>query len=225
VTRKQLLSGLVAVAAIVILAVAYFVYTSGSGDGVPQEGSKLTIVLSPRDKTMGSPKAPIQFVEYAAPSCPHCAHWNKDVFPVLKKEYIDTGKVYYVFRVFPLSSLDVAAESMARCLPADSYFQFIDMMFREQARWDPDGNNVPDVHGALVQMGRIAGMSEDQVNSCISPSNADEQAKISQVGQYAAKTYKIDSTPTFIIDGRITPEAVTAGGLRDVLNGLLKNKS
>ena len=223
-TRKQLLSGLVAVAAIVVLAIAYFVYTSGTGGDIPQAGSKFAIVLGPRDKTMGSPKAPIQFVEYAAPSCPHCAHWNEEVFPVLKKEYIDTGKVYYVFRVFPLSSLDVAVESMARCLPADSYFQFIDMMFREQARWDPDGNNVPDVHAALVQMGRIAGMSEDQVNSCISPSNADEQAKISQVGQYAAKTYKIDSTPTFMIDGRITPEAVTASGLRDVLNGLLAKK-
>ncbi|MDE3115846.1 MAG: DsbA family protein [Pseudomonadota bacterium] len=223
-TRKQILSSLIAIAAIIVLAIAYFVYTSGSGDGIPQEGTKFAIVLSPRDKTLGSPKAPIQVVEYAAPSCPHCAHWNEDVFPTLKKEYIDTGKVYYVFRVFPLSSLDVAVESMARCLPADSYFQFIDMMYREQARWDPDGNTVPDVHAALVQMGRIAGMSEDQVNNCISPSNADEQAKISQVGQYAAKTYNIDSTPTFIVDGRITPLAVTSSGLRDVLNGLLAKK-
>ncbi len=223
-TRKQLLSVLVAVAAIVVLAVAYFVYTGGSDGDVLQQGSKLTIELSPRDKALGSPKAPIQFVEYAAPSCPHCAHWDEDVFPILKKEYIDTGKVYYVFRVFPLSSLDVAVESMARCLPADSYFQFIDMMYRNQDKWDPDGANIPDVHAALVQMGRIAGMSEDQVNNCISPSNADEQAKISQVGQYAAKTYNIDSTPTFIVDGRITPLAVTSSGLRDVLNGLLAKK-
>ncbi|MDE3115364.1 MAG: thioredoxin domain-containing protein, partial [Pseudomonadota bacterium] len=138
-TRKQLLSVLVAVAAIVVLAVAYFVYTGGSDGDVLQQGSKLTIELSPRDKALGSPKAPIQFVEYAAPSCPHCAHWDEDVFPILKKEYIDTGKVYYVFRVFPLSSLDVAVESMARCLPADSYFQFIDMMYRNQDKWDPDG--------------------------------------------------------------------------------------
>ena len=225
-TRKQILSSLIAIAAIIVLAIAYFVYTSGSGDGIPQEGTKFAIVLSPRDKTLGSPKAPIQVVEYAAPSCPHCAHWNEDVFPTLKKEYIDTGKVYYVFRVFPLSSLDVAVESMARCLPPGSYFQFIDMMYRNQVRWDPDGNNIPDVHGALIQMGRIAGMSEDQVNNCISPSsNGDEQAAISQVGQYAAKTYNIDSTPTFIINGRITPEAVTVTGLRDVLNGLLTKKS
>ena len=224
-TRKQILSALVAVAAVVLLAVAYFVYTGGSGESAPQEGTKLPVKLSAWDKAQGSPNAPIQFVEYAAPSCPHCAHWDEDVFPTLKKEYIDTGKVYYVFRVFPLSSLDVAVESMARCLPSDSYFQFIDMMYRNQDKWDPDGNNVPDVHAALIQMGRIAGMSEDQVNSCISSSNADVQAKISRVGQYAGKTYGIDSTPTFIIDGRITPQAVTAPGLRDVLNGLLKNKS
>ena len=157
--RKHLLYGLVAAAAVALGVMAYLVFSGNSGSAVPQEGSKLNIALSPTDHTLGSPKAPVQFVEYAAPTCPHCAHWNAEVFPKFKKAYIDTGKVHYVFRVFPLSSVDAAVEAMARCLPKDSYFQFIDMMFRNQEKWDPDGYNVPDVHAALINMGRIAGMS------------------------------------------------------------------
>lgn len=220
--RKQLLYSLVAVAAVALLVAAYQVFFGGSGSGLSSNG-ELTVDLQPADHTLGSPKAPVQFVEYAAPTCPHCAHWNEEVFPILKKNYIDTGKVYYVFRVLPLSSVDVAVEAMARCLPKSSYFQFIDMMFRNQEKWDPNGYDVPDVHAALIDMGRIAGMSGEQVDRCIS--NHDELNKISQIGQDATKRYGINSTPSFIIDGRVERAAVTVPGLQETLNGLLKKNS
>lgn len=220
--RKQLLYSLVAAAAIVLLVAAYLVFFGGSGGGFSSNG-KVTVDLQPGDHTLGSSKAPVQFVEYAAPTCPHCAHWNEEIFPILKKNYIDTGKAYYVFRVFPLSSADVAVEAMARCLPKDSYFQFMDMMFRNQEKWDPDGYGVTDVHGALINMGRIAGMSAEKVDRCIS--NQDELNKISQIGQDAAKRYGLNSTPSFIVDGYINKDAVTAPGLQDTLNTLLKKKN
>lgn len=219
--RKQLLYSLVAVAAVALLVAAYLVFFGGSGGGLSSNG-EVTVDLQPTDHTLGSPKAPIQFVEYAAPSCPHCAHWNEEVFPILKKNYIDTGKVYYVFRVLPLGSVDVAVEAMARCLPKSSYFQFIDMMFRNQEKWDPEFG-VPDVHAALIDMGRIAGMSSEQVDRCIS--NQDELNKISQIGQDAAKRYGFNSTPSFIAGGYISANAVTAPGLQETLNGLLKKKN
>lgn len=221
--RKQLLYGVVAVAAVVLFVAAYFVFFGGSG-GDEGLGAKVTVDIVPADHTLGSPKAPIQFVEYGAPSCPHCAHWNEEVFPILKKDYIDTGKVYYVFRVLPLSSVDVAVEAMARCLPKDSYFQFIDMMFRNQYRWDPDQEHPPaDIHAALVDMGRIAGMSAEQVDSCIS--NQGELDKISQIGQDATKRYGFNSTPSFIVGGYVNSAVVTGPGLRDVLNSLLQKKN
>lgn len=220
--RKQLVYGLVGLAAIALGILAYLVVFSGPG-GVPESGSKLTIVLTPTDHTLGSPKAAIQFVEYAAPSCPHCAHWNEEVFSQLKRTYIDTGKVHYVFRVFALSSLDVAVEAMARCLPSESYFQFIDMMFRNQDKWDPDGNNIPDVHAALINMGRIAGMSAEQVDTCIS--NQDELKKIAAIGEHANKAYGINGTPSFIIDGELNRDAVTWQGLQDALNAKLQKQA
>src|ERR1700744_3599592 len=200
--RRQMLVGLVVLAIVAIGVVAYFVFAGPSDDDtLASGGTKFTVTITPQDRTQGNPKAPITMVEYAAPTCPHCAHFDMTMFPDLKKNYIDTGKVYYIFRVFPLSQVDVAAESMARCLPADNYFQFIDLLFRNQSKWDPDGSAIPDVHGALVDMGKIAGMSADQVDTCINDQAAAQQ--ISQVGTDAQKRYGVNGTPTFIINGQV----------------------
>jgi len=222
-TQTQILYGVVAAAVVVLLVATYLVVWGGSGEGPLPTGAAFTIKVQPRDRTMGSPNAPIQFVEYAAPSCPHCAHWNEAVFPKFKAQYIDTGKVYYIFRVFPLSPIDAAVEAMARCLPKESYFQFIDMMFRNQDRWDPDGHDIPDVHAALVNMGRIAGMSEDRVNACIS--NQDKLNEISDVGDQAHKRFGINSTPSFIVNGILTRKPFVWEGLKETLADAMKKKA
>ena len=155
-SRKQLLIGLVALAVVAVGIVAYFVFFSDSASGsLSGNADKFGIALTSRDRTQGSPKAPILMVEYAAPTCPVCAAFDMQIFPQLKRSYIDTGKVYYVFRVFPLSSVDVAAESIARCLPPENYFSFIDLLYRNQPKWDPEYPGV-DVQGGLVSMARIA---------------------------------------------------------------------
>src|SRR5579863_3661123 len=92
--------------------------------------------LTDHDRTMGNAKAKLVLIEYAAPSCPVCAQFNSATFPQLKADYIDTGKVYYLFRLFPLRADDAAAEKIARCLPEDKYFPFIDLLFRNQPKWD-----------------------------------------------------------------------------------------
>lgn len=220
--RKPVLYGLVVAAAIALAVATYFVYSGGpSGTVSAGDGSALKVELTPSDHTLGNPKAPVTVVEYGAPTCPHCAHWNEDVFPRFKKNYVDTGKVHYVFRVFALSSVDVAVEAMARCLPKDSYFQFIDMMFRNQSKWDPDGYRIPDIHAALINMGRIAGMSAEKVDSCIS--NQAELDKIAAIGQHAQKAYGINGTPSFIVNGELASRQMTTWqGAQDYLNAQLK---
>src|SRR4051794_23535605 len=83
----------------------------------------------------------------------------------------------------------------------NSYFQFIALLFRTQPKWDPDGYQIPDVHAALVQMGRIAGMSAEEVDRCIA--NQSEQRRITKNGEEANQRYGINGTPTFIINGQI----------------------
>jgi len=222
VTRKQLLYGLVAIAVIAIGVVAYLVFFGAAeSTPVPDSGGKLAVQLKPTDRTLGSSKAPILLVEYAAPSCPHCSRWDQDVFPLLKAQYIDTGKVYYVFRVFPLNAVDVAAEAMARCLPADNYFQFIDLMFRNQDKWDPEFG-ITDTHTALVNMGRIAGMSAEQVDTCIG--NQAEQKRITEIGQEAGTKYNISGTPSFIINGQFRSGEVPWEQMKTLLDSMLPKK-
>ena len=221
-TRQQLLIALVAVAVIAIGIVSYIVFFGASdATPVPDSGGKLTVQLKPTDRTLGNPKAPVLVVEYAAPSCPHCSRWDQDVFPLLKAQYIDTGKVYYVFRVFPLNPVDVAAEAMARCLPADNYFQFIDLMFRNQDKWDPEFG-ITDTHTALVAMGRIAGMSAEQVDTCIG--NQAEQKTITDVGQEASTKYNVSGTPSFIINGQFRSGEVPWDQMKTLLDSMLPKK-
>src|ERR1700678_4366098 len=199
--RTFALIGVVVVAVIALAVGAYFVFSAPSSDVAAASPGPLA-VLTRDDHALGSPSAPVTVIEYAAPTCPHCAHFDMDVFPDFKREYIDTGKVYFVFRVFPLNPVDVAAEGMARCLPKENYFSFLDLMYRNQSQWDPDGYAIPDVHGALVHMGAIAGMTSSQVDACISDQAA--QQRIQQVGTDAETRYGVHQTPSFIVNGRLT---------------------
>jgi protein-disulfide isomerase len=223
VSRKQLLIGLVALAVVAMAIVAYLLLRSdSSSDSLSGAADKFGISLTSRDRTMGSPKAPILMVEYAAPTCPHCAAFNTEILPLIKQKYIDSGKVYYVFRVFPLNSVDVAAEAMARCLPAENYFSFIDLLYRNQSKWDPDGYQISDVHGALVQMGGMAGMSPQEVDTCIA--NTTEQTQITKVGQDAETKYNVNGTPSFIVNGQLRVGESTWEDWQDYLNKLPATK-
>ena len=223
-SRNQLIIVVVAFVIIAAAVFAYYYWPSGTSSqaAIPETTGASTYAVAADDHTLGSPKAPITIIEYAAPTCPHCAHFDEETFPLVKTNYIDTGKVYYVFRVFPLGSVDVAAEAMARCLPANNYFQFIDLLFRNQAKWDPE-YGVTDVHGALVSLSRIAGMSAGQVDACMN--NQDEQKRIMAVAQDASARYGVTGTPTLVING----EVQEAGGmpwsvLKSKLDSLLAKK-
>jgi protein-disulfide isomerase len=221
--RKQLVIGLVVVALAAIGAAAWFVFGSSSDDASAQSPApdRIQVQLTPYDRHMGSPKAPILMVEYAAPSCPWCARFDMTLFPQLKRNYIDTGEVYYVLRIYPRGGADIGAESIARCLPASSYFQFIDLLWRNQAKWDPE-NGVQDVHGGLVQMGQMAGLAPAKIESCIEDTAEAERA--SQVGQDAQTKYNIGGVPAFIINGQIHSNFNDWQSLHQLLDSMLAAK-
>ena len=221
--RKYLLIGLVALAAIALGVIAYLYVFSGSSETtITEDTNKDHIALTERDRDQGSVTAPIQMVEYAAPTCPICAAFNTEIFPKLKQKYIDTGKVHYVFRVYPLGPVDVAAEGMARCLPKQNYFSFIDMLYRNQDKWDSDGHQIADIHGALVQMGARAGMSAQQVDTCIG--DAAVQAQTTKIGQEAETKYGITGTPSFIVNGQMRVGVGSWEDWQTFLDGMLAKK-
>ena len=189
--------------AVILGLIAWYVLSSGKSGNLETTGSTSTTAtdVSSSDMALGSPKAPVKVIEYGAPSCPVCAHFEADNFEPLKKNYIDTGKVYFVFRVFPINGdADGAAEGLARCAgrtSVDSYFHFIDLLFRNQKEWDPE-YNPPDVHAGLLMMARIAGI-EAEADPCMTDkANAE---RINNVAKEATARYNLNATPTLIING------------------------
>lgn len=218
--RNHYLIALIAVAVVILGAAGWYVFFgSNSSDQVIASGGSTrgNFTITSYDRTMGNPKAPMLVVEYAAPTCPHCAHFDTSIFPQFKKEWIDTGKAYYVFRVFPLNAVDVAVEGIARCMPPDHYFDFIDLMYRNQSKWDPDGYQIPDVHGALIQMAQIEGMDPAKADACMS--DMDTAKKTNQSAQDAQKNYLIDHTPTIFANGHEVDNAVDS---YDTFNAAVK---
>lgn len=184
---------------IAAIGIGYYL-TSGSSSGTgAAAGDSKGYEITADDHTLGNKDAKVVLIEYAAPVCPHCAHFNEAFFPDIKKNYIDTGKVFYVFRVFPIRPGDGPAQKLALCLPADKYLPFIDLLFRNQPKWDADEYPGADLHGGLIQMARIAGMSAEQADQCMASTKEDE--RINKVASEGEARYAISSTPTFIVNG------------------------
>jgi protein-disulfide isomerase len=125
-----------------------------------------------------------------------------NLYPRLKSDYIDSGKVFYVYRTFLRGPDDAVAEKLARCMPKDKYMSFTDSLFRNQSRWDYEfGIPSPDgVHAALLQLASEAGMSSADADRCIA-STTDDDA-ISKVGEDGVARYAVNATPTFVINGQ-----------------------
>ncbi|MEI9989624.1 MAG: DsbA family protein [Rhizomicrobium sp.] len=196
--RNQVLLGIIVLALVGLGIFAW--YTSHERDDETPSADAQAATPADYEFTLGSPDAPIKMIEYAAPMCPICARFDMNEFPRLKAEYIDTGKVFYTFRVFPIGDPDIGAEGIARCLPRSRYFAFIDFLFRNQEKWDPDGHTILDVRAALIAMAATTGMPEDKAGQCID--DKDTQARTLRIAQDGATRYGVNATPTFIVDGQ-----------------------
>ena len=117
------------------------------------------------EQALGQEGAPVTIIEYASMTCPHCAHFHETTYPELKKRYIDTGKVRFIFREFPLDFLAATAFMLPRCAPKDKYFPMIEILFQQQDKWavGPPASPLP----ALMDIAKQAGFTEESFNACV----------------------------------------------------------
>jgi protein-disulfide isomerase len=200
--QRKVLIGVIALSMIALGVIGYLYYTPIQSSSLPvHDGNdRPNVTLTKDDRTIGDPNAPILIVEYAALTCPHCAHFNDEIFPKLKAGYIDPGNVYYVFRVFPRMSVDLAAEALARCVPKENYFKIVDLLFKRQLDWDPEFQPL-NVHDGLLSVAHAAGMSDDQADRCMN--NQAQLDRTNQVGRDGEAKYSINATPTFVVNGTV----------------------
>jgi protein-disulfide isomerase len=152
-------------------------------------------VAGPEDMSLGNPKAKVTVVEYASASCPHCAHFNAEVFPAFKTTYVDTGKVRYTLKEFLTAPAQVAAAGflMARCAGPSKYFTVLDQVFRSQPAWSSGS-----IKATFLDIAQKNGLTEAQFEACLKDEAALDKlnARVK-----AAVDDGVDSTPTFYVNG------------------------
>ena len=169
------------------------------------------------DMALGPEKAPVTIIEYSSLTCPHCAAFEENVFPMLQSKYIDTGKVRFVSREFPLDIKAAAASMLARCIGAGNtprYFEAITMLFKQQDAV------VEHTAETLKAIGGHFGMSEQDVDIC--EKNQEQLDKISADQKFAYQQLKVDATPTFFINGEVLKGSMSFEELDKRLEKLLK---
>lgn len=171
------------------------------------------------EMALGDPKAQVTVIEYASMTCPHCATFTEKAFPEIKSKYIDTGKVRFIFREFPLDNLAAAVFMLARCnaeTNSDKYFAFIDTMFRQQRTWAVEKPLEP-----LLTISKQAGFTQETFNACLS--NQKVLDGIEAVRQRGVDKFKVQSTPSFFINGKLYTGALSADEMGKIIDPLLKS--
>ena len=149
-----------------------------------------------KDRVIGDPAAPITIIEYASLTCPHCASFHADTLPKLEKDWIETGKAKLIYRDYPLDRYAASASMIARCAPTEKYFTFLNAFFAQQKTWSRADNPVK----VLTQLAGLGGMSKEDVDACLA--NEALQDGILQMRLEGQMEYDINSTPSFVIDGK-----------------------
>jgi protein-disulfide isomerase len=158
----------------------------------------------------------VPVVEYGSLTCPHCATFSREVFPELKKDYIDTGKVRFIFREFSRNPLDVAAFVLARCIGDDKAFAAIELLFSQQDKWAFVDKPLEPLIAAM----RPTGLTHDQAMACLKDqSKADAMVAI---GKRGSDEIKMTGTPTFVIDGKVYGGELSIDQLKAILDPIIK---
>lgn len=168
------------------------------------------------DQALGKADAPLTIIEYASMTCGHCANFHNETMGHLKEKYIDTGKVRYILREFPLDPVAYAAALLARCAGEGRFYPVVDLLFKQQRVWA--FSDKPEA--ALFDAVKQAGFTQEQFSACLQ--DQASYAKLQKERQRASQQFGVDSTPTFFFNGRIERGSMTPAQLDQKVETYLK---
>ncbi len=206
-SRRQTLGALCSGAALAAMP------RTASAQNAPVEALAVAGPLG--DAWLGKEGAKVTIVEYASLTCSHCAHFHGTTYPELKKRYVDTGQARFTLREFPLDPLATAGFMLARADASARYYPITDLLFETQASW-AFVNRPLD---ALAQTMRQAGFSKEKFEATLRDGKLLEA--VNTVKTRAVDQFKVDSTPTFFVNGQRMPGAVSLEELEKVMKPIL----
>lgn len=147
------------------------------------------------DMVKGDENAPVTIVEYASMTCGFCALFHNDVWPEIDKKYVETGKVRFIMREFPLDPRAAAAAMLARCAPNDAYFAMVDVLFKQQTSW----SRAEDARPPLENIAKLAGFTQESFEACLTDQKLLDD--VNSIRVRGSEEFGVSSTPTFFING------------------------
>jgi protein-disulfide isomerase len=220
ITRRQFLATSAALSAVFALPFGRDFGLVGDFIGAAQAQTPSSVELMQAgplgDVVVGKEDAPVTIIEYASMTCGHCATFHNTTYPEMKKKYIDTGKVRYIMREFPLDPLAAAGFMLARCAGDDKYHAMLEMLFNKQKEWV-----VREPIPPLLALAKQAGFTQESFESCLKDQKVLEG--IESVRTHGAEKLGVNSTPTFFINGKKFTGTLTIDELDKQLQPLLKS--
>jgi protein-disulfide isomerase len=199
VSRRAILAGASTLAASVAFSLPAFAQKKPAAAGVDSVPlDEFMKVGDLPEISMGPADAKVTIVEYASMTCGHCANFHNKVFPELKTKYIDTGKVRFIFREFPLEDFAAAASMLARCSGGEKTYPLIGILFAKQDQWAAAAASARVTK--LFEIAKQAGFTQESFDKCLTDQKLLDQ--INAVRDRGGEKFGVQSTPTFFINGK-----------------------
>lgn len=178
----------------------------------------LAEIMQPAGKlpeiSLGRPDAPVTIIKYASMTCPFCRQFQMEVFPELKRQYIDTGKVRLILREFPIGFQSGTATVALRCVPEAKYFQVYDKLMRQQSAWVSQEVRADPI----LKVAGEAGLTREQFDGC--RQNQDMIRELNAIKE-RGRTLGIVGTPNFFINGRLIKSTLTLKDVKAIIDPIL----
>ena len=189
----------------------FAVFAAQPSLAAPDSETVTEVEIREDDVFYGKADAPVTIVEYASLTCPHCANFHMNILPDLKKGPVAEGKARIIYRDFPLDGLALRASALARCGGPERRLAILDLLFQSQGAWARNS----DPLGALVQIGKLAGLKEEASRACMEDRGMFD--RIIAEAQEGESKHKVRSTPSFVIGDQLYRGGMTAQDMIEVI--------
>lgn len=213
ITRRHMVALAAGLSAMAVAPVAL-----AQGAPAPEGEIDMAVLLADNalpDMVLGEENAPVTIVEYASMTCGHCANFHINTLPVIKEKYIETGKVRLILREFPFDPRSAAAFMLARCAPNGAYFPMVEVLFKQQPTWVQAEN----ARAPLENIAKLAGFTQESFAACLTDQKLLDD--VNKVRVRASEEFGVNATPTFFINGKKYPGALTIEQMSAIIDPLL----
>ncbi len=167
------------------------------------------------EKSLGEPDAPIKMIEFASLTCGHCARFHNEVMPAIKEKYINNGKIFFIYKDFPLDKFALKASIISRCSGNKNYFSFLDVFYKKQASW----TRSQDPFKSLLKIAKVGGLKDEEIKVCVGNKSIEDGLLKDRLK--SSKKYDITATPTIYLNGKKYTGDLTLEALELKINSLL----